>query len=200
MSYASTITGVPVGFNKILPTATWVNSDNPLFVPVNGVLPSLTTSELNVSTINGYSQNNWWNLQTFNSGVVNNLVFGAISSGSGLVEAPGSIPQSVCKGGQSYLMNIPYTFTTNAQANYVDFITPFIGFSTGTLTLAGGSFYGDSNLTHTHYGAFNGVLDCPVDNAPLVAYGRTDTLVVQSDLATQGTNTFVYGKIANTTN
>lgn len=204
MSYASTITGVPSGWNKMPNTSIFSGVNNPSYIPINGLdgSVSITANNINVSSINEYSQNNWWNLANYNRGTTASLTFGAVSTGSGLVAGTGALTQNVCKGGQSYYMNIPAEVEVNLQ-NLVSssLITTTLGFSTGTLRLNAGSLYAESDDIYSHLVSYSGILDCPFDNAPLVGFAQTaQNLVGQTIINSPASGTFVYGKIANTSN
>ena len=181
---------------SVNPLNAWANAGDPLYVPAGA---SISTPSLSVSSINGYTFNPWWNLQTYNQGTVVNRTANNINQGSGLVQLSGANMTPNLAGNNSYYCKIPANFTIQGADSNADTVaTCYVGFSTGNLRLVSGSLVGHKELPTTQSGGFEGILDCPTTNAPLVFFASTqDSEVASFGQFSPQTGTFFSGKIGN---
>lgn len=207
MSFASTITGVPVGFNKILNTSVWANTVNPYFLPntpedqiaVSSIQASVISG---VSTINGspyFPFNNLWQTQS-------KTLTGSAPSANNFSTIPvqytgGSLGTSIALPKGIYNIQTIANIGNNAQGLADDTILPSMKFSTGTMVVYGNCVPFVSSAINTVFTPFTGVLDCPVDNAPLLFFAQSDQPIGQSILngVPPGNLVVKYAKLDSTT-
>lgn len=181
------------------PITSWLSQSDPLFVVGggNGInVPVLNIEALNVSTINAKPLYPLQNTFSMLSKTV---------SGSGVV-ATNISSLATYSAGTIGLVNLPAGFyniqtelnaTNNAGSFNLAPITPSVRFSTGQLLAYGTTV--PSALSTIELGesicGFTGLLDCPVDNAPLVFEARAPAIVGQSILSAGGGMVFRYNKL-----
>ncbi len=211
MSFASTITGVPVGFNKILNTSVWANTVNPYFLP-NTPEDQIAVSSINapvitgVSTINGspyYPVNNLWQTQsktiTGSALTATNISTVAVQYTAGSLGTTIALPKGIYD-----IQTLARIGNNGGLFDTIDSdLTTYMKFSTGTNVVYGSGLVRClSTNINTAYIPFEGVLDCPVDNAPLQFFALTPGLVNQSILSgdtSAGRLIIQYAKLDSTT-
>jgi hypothetical protein len=168
---------------------------------------TLNVSTINTSTINGslyFPFQNLWETQsktlTGSPLRADNISTVAVRYASGDLGTSIALPKGIYQ-----IQTLAYIGNNGGANNTVNSdLLPSMKFSTGMMTVYGESIRNLSTAINNAIVPFVGILDCPVDNAPIQFFAQTGGSVDQSILqGIPGTNpgnlTFTYAKLDSVT-